>query len=679
MLPEIQLMRPYWLLTLIPLTFLLWRLVSNPRGADAWRGLVDAHLIAHLLVDDGSRVRRLPLVLLALGWLLGVLALAGPVWERLPQPVYLTEARRVIVLDISASMNVADVSPSRLSRARYEVLDMLGRASEGQTALLAFGAEPFIVSPLTSDSATIAAQVPNLETDLMPTRGAARADLALEEAGELLRNAGSPDGEIILVTDGIERPAAAGAVAARLLTEGFRLSVLGVGTERGGPVPLPDGGFLTDGQGAISLPRLKPDRLRSLARSGGGRYVTAVADDTDAAILVPEQGGRVSGGMSEDDARSDQWREEGPWLLLALLPLAALGFRRGWLSPLALVMLVAPHPQARAFDWDDLWQRPDQQAAQAFSAGEHAEAATGFQRPDWRAAAQYASGDYTGTLETLSSVEGPDGGYNRGNALARVGEYQDAIAEYEQLLADDPEHEDARYNRNLLQKLLEQQQPQPDQDQPRDGQQDPDDQQGQDGQRGQSQDEGQNQDDGKQQDSSQGGGGQRNQDDRKPQGGQQGQGEGQDRNQRDSGAQGDQPEQDQGRQGEADGDEGQDQTPAEQGGQGEAEDRQQAGTADGEDESAGDRDPDAPRNAGNRPADDGHEGQSGAAPDRQDLMGGPPAENSERALPRARAGEENREDLQAMENMLRRVPDDPGGLLRQRFLLQHLRRNGQLP
>jgi hypothetical protein len=140
---ELHFLRPYWFLALVPLLLILiglwvglWR---ARRAGTAWQGLVDAHLLPHLLVGEPGRPRRLPLVLLALAWLMGVVALAGPVRERLPQPVFSTTAKRVILLDLSPSMNAADVAPSRLARARFEVLDLLAASREGQVALIAFG------------------------------------------------------------------------------------------------------------------------------------------------------------------------------------------------------------------------------------------------------------------------------------------------------------------------------------------------------------------------------------------------------------------------------------------------------------------------------------------------------------------------------------------------------------
>ncbi len=455
---EFHLLRPEWLLALLPLALGLWRLARASEGTPAWRGLVDAHLLPHLLVGDSVRTARTPLLLLGVGGLLGILALAGPVWRRLPQPVYTASAERVIVADISATMNATDVAPSRLARARFEIMDLLRRFNEGQTALIAYGAEPYVVSPLTTDARTIAAQVPALSSDLLPVQGAKRTDLALAEAGRLLAQAGSTHGGVILVTDGLDHPAAALEAARALRGQGYRVSVLGVGTAQGAPVPAPGGGFLQGAGGKVLMPALDTGPLASLATAGGGRYVTATADDRNVDALAREVTGEPRETATQDKRETDQWREEGPWLLLALLPFAALAFRRGWLSPLLLVLLLAPPPPAQASWWSSLWSRPDQAAARLLQQGDAREAAQRFERPDWRAASDYAAGEYADALNDLKTIDAPTAWYDRGNTLARMGSLQDAVDAYDHALAANPRDADAKYNRGLVKRLLEEQQ-----------------------------------------------------------------------------------------------------------------------------------------------------------------------------------------------------------------------------
>jgi Ca-activated chloride channel family protein len=658
MSPEIQLLRPLWLLALVPLGLVLWRLARTGEGGNAWRDLVDAHLLTHLLEGDGRGLRRLPLTLLAVGWVLGVIALAGPVWQRLPQPVYQAETHRVIVLDISPAMKATDLPPSRLARARFEVLDLLRRSGEGQTALLVYGAEPFVVSPLTTDAETIAAQVPDLESDLLPVQGERDEDLALEQAGELLRQGAASEGDVIFVTTGLDQPDAAYEAARRLREEGFRVSVLGIGTEQGAPIPLDDGGFYKDDHGAILMPRLERAQLASLASAGGGRYVTASSAEDDTVALIPDEI-RAPAAAAEREVAADQWREEGPWLLLALLPLAAVAFRRGWLSPLLLVVLIAPPPEALALEWQDLWLRPDQQAARELAAGEPGRAAERFERPDWRAAAQYEAEEYASALQSLEAMKGAEADYNRGNALARLGKLQDAIAEYERALATDPAHEDARHNLDLLRRLLEQQQEQQEQP-PQQSADNSDESQGEEGE-DQGQDQDKNDANAGAQESPDQGSGQADatpQDQDAP-----GQGEsaaeqkpGDDPNARSSS-------------GESSDTGGEEQEPQPQGVA-----EQPEGQREGQRDDASAKVQGLEENAGQP----GAQASAGDEPGLNDLLGGPPPDGSRAS---AGAAEETGagEDQQAMEHMLRRVPDDPGGLLRQRFLLQHLRRNGRLP
>jgi Ca-activated chloride channel family protein len=157
---------------------------------------------------------------------------------------------------------------------------------------------------------------------------------------------------------------------------------------------------------------------------------------------------------AKTDLKSDRWREEGPWLLLVLLPLAALAFRRGVLvAVVALALLPLPRPAA-AFQWRDLWLRPDQQAAQLMKDGNAKAAASRFQDHRWRAAADYRAEQYDKAIQALGKADSADDHYNRGNALARLGKLKEAIAAYDQALRLKPGDKDARYNRDLLEKEL---------------------------------------------------------------------------------------------------------------------------------------------------------------------------------------------------------------------------------
>ncbi|WNM61130.1 VWA domain-containing protein [Candidatus Nitrospira neomarina] len=444
-------LRPEWFWGLLPL-FGLFLLIARKGTTDQiWESVCDAHLLPHLLVGTEGATRRMPLVLLGSGWIVAVFALAGPVWSQLPQPVFRAESALVMVLDLSRSMDAQDVTPSRLTRAKHKILDMLKTRKEGQTALVVYAGESFVVSPLTNDANTLVTLVQSLETELMPLQGS-RTDLALEKAHELLQHVGQARGDVLLLTDGEGDPATL-KVVGELQSQGMRVSVLGIGTVDGAPIP-ETGGFLKDQDGTVVIPKLDIPSLQAIARVGGGHYATVSADDQDINRVLPSVVPRRALSSSTSEQRTtDLWREEGPWLVLLLLVLALPAFRPGWLGMLLAFLLI---PQvSEAFSWENLWVRPDQQGIQALERDAPEEAADLFQDPGWKGIAHYRSGKYQEAEKAFSIVDTPEGHYNRGNALANLGRYEEALASYQTALTRQPDHADARHNLEIIKQLLE--------------------------------------------------------------------------------------------------------------------------------------------------------------------------------------------------------------------------------
>lgn len=459
-LSQLHFLRPLWLLMIVPalaLAFALWR---RHNSAVNWRAAIAPDLIDYLLEPAQQTRQQWPWLLFA-GWLLATLALAGPTWEKLPQPVLQKRDGLVIVLDLSLSMYAEDIKPSRLQRARFKMLDILQKRREGLTGLVVYSGDAHVVSPLTDDTATIANLTPALTPALMPSYGSDAA-AGIDSALQLLRNSGFERGRILLISDEI------GAddidkIAARIDGTHWQLAMIGVGTDQGAPIPLPpeanQRGFLKQNDGTIAVAKLHRDRFLSLAAKIHGRYDDLRIDDSDIERVLPPI------ITTDDNVRTverefDQWRERGPQLVILLLPLAAFAFRRGWLLGLLLIPLSMP---SQAWEWRDMWQRPDQQAQQDFNSGDTKAAAEKFQNPVWRGAAQYRSGDFANAAQSLQNVDDADAQYNRGNALAQSGKLQEALAAYDAALAKNPALKDAKANRDLVEKLLQQQKKNPQQ------------------------------------------------------------------------------------------------------------------------------------------------------------------------------------------------------------------------
>ncbi|TGD74920.1 VWA domain-containing protein [Mangrovimicrobium sediminis] len=608
-------MRPEWLWVLLPAALFALALWRGNRSSGQWQDVVDPALLQHLLVGEtGGRRRNLTPWLLAL-WCVAILALAGPSMRKIPQPLHEKRDALVVLLDLSYSMTAGDLAPTRIDRARQKLRDLLEQRREGQTALVAYAGDAHVVTPLTDDTPTIANLLPALEPSIMPVPGSQPAEAA-QLALELLHSAGARGGRLLLLTDGID-DADRDALVDLLRGSGVSLSILGIGTAEGAPLPLPDGGFLKDQRGAIVMPGLDEDQLRRTAAQADGRYQRMQLDDSDLRYLLAEDTLPGSGDTQALARTADTWEDQGYLLVLCLLPAVLALFRRGWIACL-LPLLLLPAPQAaRADAWDDLWLTRDQQGQQALQAQDYESAAKLFEDPARAGAAAYQGGDYAAAEQDFARGDSADDWYNRGNALARQGKLEEALDAYDASLERDPERADAQANRQVVEDLLKQQQEQQ-----------------------QQQDKGGDQD-------------------------QQQQGESGDQQQGDSSGQ-DSDNQEQGEQSpsesgqsDASGQDGSRQEPAQSPGQ----DKQ---TPDGEDPADG---------AGQAQQPEGEDtGQQAQSAQESDGDG----DGEQRDVSAAtEAGTEGSERDQALEQWLRRVPDDPAGLLREKFRYESRQRQQQ--
>jgi Ca-activated chloride channel family protein len=459
LLQQFHFLRPWWLTALALLPLLGWLGTGRDVAQRELLRLVDADLLPHLLHGRAGN-RSLPLWLFALGWTLCALALAGPSWSRITQPLYASRASQVVAISLSQHMLARDVAPSRLDRARYKAHDLLANNRDGLNALIGYAGEAFVVAPLTSDANSLDDLLDAMAPDTMPVDGNDAAQ-AIERGAELIHDAKSGGGLLVLITD--QADAAADAAARKANAAGMQVSVLGIGTLQGGPVPQADGGFLRDAQGQMMLARRDDAALAALAAAGGGRYVPMRADHADIDALHAQLHAgpaAVASGQS-----GDEWQDRGPWLLLPLLLIVALAFRRGWLLLLPLVLLPLLPATAEATTWRDLWQRPDQQAAQALHDGDAKQAQKLARDPAWQGAAAYRASDYVTAAQALQHAPGSDAAYNLGNALARQGQYQQAMDAYEHALKLDPANADAKANRQAIEDWLRKQQQQQKNDQ----------------------------------------------------------------------------------------------------------------------------------------------------------------------------------------------------------------------
>ena len=448
--------RPWWLLLLPLLGWLLWQLWHRQKRAGRWQMILPPAFHAALLQGGSGRESKAPWIVLGLAWLLALLALLGPGWDRVEQTAQKPADPLVVLLELTPEMLATDVTPTRLEQARRKLLDLLQSRSDAQTAIVVYAGSAHTLVPLSDDLATSRNLLDALSPGIMPEPGK-RADLAVVKALQLLEQGAQGNGRLLLLTSSLNE-AERLAITQALGRRGERLHILGIGTTQGAPIIQEDGSFLKDAQGAILLPRLDSNGLKRFANELGGLYQGVTLDERDLrnlGLLDAPQQLRRDGELTQLQA----WADQSHWLLLPLLLLAACAARRGWLLCLPLLLLSLPQ-NSYAFSFDDLWLRADQQGQRLLEAQQPAEAAQRFHDPRWQGQALYQAGDYAAAAERFANGETASDHYNRGNALARSNELEAALDAYTQALELQPDLAQAQKNKALVEELLRQNQQQ---------------------------------------------------------------------------------------------------------------------------------------------------------------------------------------------------------------------------
>lgn len=311
-LEQFHFLRPLWLLLIIPAAYLLWSVYQRSDSLRAWKRVISPQLLDHLLLRDGGKEGRWqPVYMLGVGWLLGILALAGPGWQMQPSPFSEDLAAMFIVIKITPEMLARDIQPNRLQRSVLKIHDLLELKKDVRTGLIAYAGSAHLVMPLTSDAGIINSFAAALEPGIMPIKGDEPAE-AIALANERLKRANVP-GSIVLITDAIDRSQ---MPALENINEqgGSNVHILAMAA---GPevIPLP---------GSPPAPALDIDSLNDAAAALGGSVVTVTADKND----VESLSARIERSINNAPANEGQQWQDAGYYLLWLLALALLFFFR---------------------------------------------------------------------------------------------------------------------------------------------------------------------------------------------------------------------------------------------------------------------------------------------------------------------------------------------------------------
>jgi len=620
-------LRPLWLLGLLILPVIYVAMRKRALSNSDWSSAIDPTLLKHLLPSNQQQNKQNRHFGMLAVLCFAFIAMAGPAWQEKPQEVVKLTDNMVVILDLSLSMLATDTAPDRLTRSKQKLQDLLKLRKEGNTALIAFSGDSHVVTPLTDDTKTIIANLPALDPFIMPVIGS-RPDLAVKQAVELLKQGKANQGRIILLTDSVEAHHIE-RINETLAGSNTSLHVLAAGTAAGGPIKLPQKGYLKD-EGNVVIPKTDFNSLAALAKKNRGQMLRMTLDDQDLNRLDIE--GSLSLNQQQEknnptlEKGFDDWEDMGFLFIILMIPLALRAHRQGVMLQVTLLfsLFIIPVEDSLAFEWGDLWQTQNQQAQKMLDEGKFSEAAERFDSLEHKANANYQAKEFEKASEQYAQSESANQFYNQGNALAHQQKFEDAIKSYEQALKINPDNEDALHNKSLIEEFLKQQSESSDQ---QDSDQDSDNKD--------QQDSDQNSDNKDQQDSDQNS-------DNKDQ---------QNQDQQNSDEQQSSENQEQSDQEQKDQQSSQQDQQKEESNQ-EQKDQQEKSDQASQDQE--DKQAEQEKSEEQKQAEKEQEAKASTMPEPEDLTD---------------------EEKQSYEQWMRRVPDDPGGLLRRKFEQQSRDRN----
>jgi Ca-activated chloride channel family protein len=467
-------LRPWWLLA-VPLALLLLWLGRAQGGRVGWGSTIAPALLPYLIVNaPGSRGPR-PIHAVAALLMLGGMAAAGPTWQQDLPPFLDNQAPLIVAVDLSPSMDAADVPPSRLQAAKHKLHDLLARRAGAKTGLIAYAGSAHLVLPPTDDPSLVDLFIQSLSTELIVAPGKDAAG-AINVAASVLKST-QAGGTVLLVTDGADTSQLP-QVEQLAKAADFQILVLAAGASDGGVLREARGQPRMDKDGKPVLGTFDAGAIKQLADAARAPLgsLTLNDDDLDWVTLHAQR-------HFQDVQNAGQevhWKDVGYWLCWPLAILALLCLRRGWnvnwlagLMLASLAGLYAPNTYANpnanpnasananpvastnpvASAIANAFFTPDQQGRWAYEHHDYTRAAALFQDPYWKGRAAYDAGDYSLALAAFARLDTAEANFYLGNTQARLRHYDDALAAYDRALHQRADFPEAKKNRELVAKL----------------------------------------------------------------------------------------------------------------------------------------------------------------------------------------------------------------------------------
>lgn len=309
---QFHFMRPWWLLSLIPLYIFYRSLVEKDDVIQQWRGHMSAKIISQLTLNQQQHRKFTPKNLFAVFSIIATLIMAGPTWSKKASPFFVDESVLVIALDVSETMKTADIQPSRLLRAKQKIIELLEMRGDAKTALVVYAGSAHTAMPITQDREMIRHFLDVLDTGLLPVPESFPQS-AIKPTISLLSQAKTAS-TLLLLTDSTNQQTIEG-YKAFFAKQTHQMIVWAIGEN-------PDSGLSS----SVGLSNVQLNSLTQLAKGGHGEMVPFTHNSDDVATV----NSAIENNLFAVNDKAQPWHDEGYLLLFLLIPLQALWFRKGW-------------------------------------------------------------------------------------------------------------------------------------------------------------------------------------------------------------------------------------------------------------------------------------------------------------------------------------------------------------
>ena len=331
----------FWLLLSIPVVlllffyFLYWKKRTQKKFADR-------ELLEKLSPNRSTSKSVFKIILLSLSLFFLVLALVNPKFGTKLETVKREGVDVVFAVDVSKSMLAEDIAPNRLEKSKQLVTQIINNLASDRVGIIAYAGSAFPQLPITTDYAAAKMFLQALNTDMVSSQGTAIGE-AIELATTYFNDEDQTNRVLILLSDGEDHQGETEEIARKAAEEGIRIVTIGVGTEKGGPIPIRENGLVQaykkNNQGETVITRLDPETLEEIAAAANGEYI-----DGRVTNEVVEQVTEILQSMDKKEFESQQIAQYkdrfqifvGLALIFLFLELLLLERQTSWLKRLNL-------------------------------------------------------------------------------------------------------------------------------------------------------------------------------------------------------------------------------------------------------------------------------------------------------------------------------------------------------